>query len=125
MVFCASFRALCSLGSARDARPCRPAAGLDRSLAFAVGTAVPGCRALGAELLLSRVSIVPVLGGLAALFLGWGFLRPPLSVALLITDDSAARFGLQPNYVPATNFRLGGGCQPTSLLGVPVLRKAT
>jgi exosortase len=46
----------------------------------ALGLVIPGLLCLvvgtlGAELFLSRISIVPVLGGLVALFLGWRFLR--------------------------------------------------
>jgi len=80
--------------------------------------------ALGAELYLSRVSIVPVLGGLAALFLGWGFLRAaafPWLFLLLMIPPPALVFN-QITF-PLQIFASEAAANLLPLLGVPVLRE--
>jgi len=80
--------------------------------------------ALGAELYLSRVSIVPVLGGLVALFLGWGFLRAaafPWLFLLLMIPPPALVFN-QITF-PLQIFASEAAANLLPLLGVPVLRE--
>src|SRR5882762_3960125 len=80
--------------------------------------------ALGAELYLSRVSIVPVLGGLVALFLGWGFLRaaafPWLFLLLMITPPALVFNQIT---FPLQIFASEAAANLLPLLGVPVLRE--
>jgi exosortase len=79
---------------------------------------------LGAELYLSRVSIVPVLGGLAALFLGWRFLRAaafPWLFLLLMIPPPALIFN-QITF-PLQIFASEAAANLLPLLGVPVLRE--
>ncbi len=79
---------------------------------------------LGAELYLSRVSIVPVLGGLVALFLGWRFLRAtafPWLFLLLMIPPPALVFN-QITF-PLQIFASEAAANLLPLLGVPVLRE--
>ncbi len=86
-------------------------------LCFVVGT-------LGAELYLSRVSIVPVLGGLVALFLGWRFLHAaafPWLFLLLMIPPPALVFN-QITF-PLQIFASQVAANLLPVLGVPVLRE--
>ena len=79
---------------------------------------------LGAELFLSRVSIVPVLGGLIALFLGWGFLRAvafPWLFLLLMIPLPVLVFNQITFPLQILASRIAADLLP--LLGVPVLRE--
>jgi exosortase len=79
---------------------------------------------LGAELYLSRVSVVAVLGGLVVLFLGWGFLREvafPWLVLLLMIPPPALIFN-QITF-PLQIFASQAAANLLPLLGVPVLRE--
>jgi exosortase len=78
----------------------------------------------GAELYLSRVSIVPVLGGLVVLFLGWRFLRAaafPWLFLLLMIPPPALVFN-QITF-PLQIFASEAAANLLPLLGVPVLRE--
>ncbi len=79
---------------------------------------------LGAELYLSRVSIVPVLGSLAALFLGWRFLQAvafPWLFLLLMIPPPALVFN-QITF-PLQIFASQAAANLLPILGVPVLRE--
>jgi exosortase len=79
---------------------------------------------LGAELYLSRVSIVPVLGGLVVLFLGWRCLRAaafPWLFLLLMIPPPALVFN-QITF-PLQIFASEAAANLLPLLGVPVLRE--
>lgn len=79
---------------------------------------------LGAELFLSRVSIVPVLGGLVALLLGWRFLRIaafPWLFLLLMIPLPALVFNQITFPLQILASRIAANLLP--LLGVPVLRE--
>jgi exosortase len=79
---------------------------------------------LGAELYLSRVSFVPVVGGLVALFLGWHFLRGvafPWLFLLLMIPPPALVFN-QITF-PLQIFASQAAATLLPLLGVPVLRE--
>jgi exosortase len=79
---------------------------------------------LGAELYLSRVSVVPLLGGLVALFLGWRFLRAaafPWLFLLLMIPPPALIFN-QITF-PLQIFASEAAANLLPLLGVPVLRE--
>ena len=79
---------------------------------------------LGAELFLSRVSVVPVLGGLTALFLGWRFLRtaafPWLFLLLMIPLPALV---LNQITFPLQIFASRIAANLLPVLGVPVLRE--
>jgi exosortase len=78
----------------------------------------------GAELYLSRVSIIPVLGGLVVLFLGWGMLRAavfPWLFLLLMIPPPALIFNQITFPLQIFASRAAAGLLP--LLGVPVLRE--
>jgi exosortase A len=79
---------------------------------------------LGAELFLSRVSIVPVLGGLVALLLGWRFLRAvafPWLFLLLMVPLPALVFNQITFPLQILASRIAANLLP--LAGVPVLRE--
>jgi exosortase len=79
---------------------------------------------MGAELFLSRVSIVPVLGGLTALFLGWRFLRVaafPWLFLLLMIPLPALIFNQITFPLQILASRIAANLLP--ILGVPVLRE--
>jgi exosortase len=79
---------------------------------------------LGAELYLSRVSIIPVLGGLVVLFLGWDILRAavfPWLFLLLMIPPPALIFN-QITF-PLQIFASRAAADLLPLLGVPVLRE--
>jgi exosortase len=79
---------------------------------------------LGAELYLSRVSVVPVLGGLVVLFLGWRFLRAaafPWLFLLLMIPLPALLFN-QITF-PLQIFASQAAANLLPVLGVPVLRE--
>lgn len=79
---------------------------------------------LGAELYLSRVSLVPILGGCIALFLGWQFLRAvafPWLFLLLMIPPPALLFN-QITF-PLQVFASEAAANLLPLLGVPVLRE--
>ena len=79
---------------------------------------------LGAELFLSRVSVVLVLGGLTALFLGWRFLRavafPWLFLLLMVPLPSLV---LNQITLPLQIFASRIAANLLPILGVPVLRE--
>ena len=79
---------------------------------------------LGAELYLSRVSLVPVLGGLVVLFLGWRLLKAttfPWLFLLLMIPPPALIFN-QITF-PLQIFASQAAANLLPLLGVPVLRE--
>ena len=79
---------------------------------------------LGAELYLSRVSIVPMLGGLVVIFLGWRFLLAvafPWLFLLLMIPPPALVFN-QITF-PLQIFASQAAANLLPLLGVPVLRE--
>src|SRR5258708_5226677 len=79
---------------------------------------------LGAELFLSRVSLVPVLGGLVALLLGWRFLRAvsfPWLFLLLMVPIPALVFNQITFPLQILASRIASTLLP--LAGVPVLRE--
>lgn len=79
---------------------------------------------LGAELYLSRVSVIPVLGGCGAVFFGWRFLRAvafPWLFLLLMVPPPALLFN-QITF-PLQVFASQTAANLLPLLGVPVLRE--
>jgi exosortase A len=79
---------------------------------------------LGAELFLSRVSLIPVLGGLVALLLGWRFLRAvafPWLFLLLMVPLPALVFNQITFPLQILASRIAANLLP--LAGVPVLRE--
>ncbi len=79
---------------------------------------------LGAELFLSRVSLVPVLGGLVALLLGWRFLRAasfPWLFLLLMIPLPAIVFNQITFPLQILASQIAANLLP--LVGVPVLRE--
>jgi len=79
---------------------------------------------LGAELFLSRISLIPVLGGLIVLFLGWGFLRAvafPWLFLLLMIPIPAILFNQITFPLQLLASRIASTLLP--IAGVPVLRE--
>ena len=79
---------------------------------------------LGAELFLARLSLIPVLGGLIVLFLGWNFLRAmifPWLFLLLMIPIPALLFNQVTFPLQILASRIASTLLP--LAGVPVLRE--
>jgi len=79
---------------------------------------------LGAELFLSRISLLPVLGGLVVLFLGWSFLRAvsfPWLFLVLMIPVPAILFNQITFPLQIFASRIASTLLP--LAGVPVLRE--
>jgi len=91
-------------------------------LAFAMCTLIVG--QMGAELFLSRSSLLLVLAGLIVLFLGWNFFRAtlfPWAFLILMIPIPAIIFNQITFPLQLLASRLAAGVLP--LLGVPILRE--
>jgi exosortase len=91
---------------------------------LAFGLAVLTAGVIGAELFLSRVSLLLVIAGLIALFLGWNHLRAlafPVTFLLLMIPIPQIVFGHIT--LPLQSLAAAAAAKTLPLLGVPVLRE--